>query len=252
MALAEDIATLDAMSGGKFILGAGLGYREEEFQAFGIKSSERVSRLKESLHIIKLLLANEEVEYQGNYYKIPNTISCIRTEQKPHPPIWMAANNNKAIIRTANWGYPWIINPHATIAMIDTQIGVYREAIKSAGLQEPKHLPLMREIHISETRQKAYEESRPYLEGKYAAYASWGQDKALPGVVSFTVPYEELAKDRFLIGTSEDIINEINRYQNQLGVNHLILRLQWPNMPHKETIRQIELLGKTIIPKVKN
>ena len=58
VALAEDIATLDAMSGGKFILGAGLGYREEEFQAFGIKSSERVSRLKESLHMPRSLIGS--------------------------------------------------------------------------------------------------------------------------------------------------------------------------------------------------
>jgi alkanesulfonate monooxygenase SsuD/methylene tetrahydromethanopterin reductase-like flavin-dependent oxidoreductase (luciferase family) len=110
---------------------------------------------------------------------------------------------------------------------------------------------MMRELYIANDRETAYLESQPYLQPKYAAYAAWGQDKALPGEESFTIPYQELARDRFLLGSSSEIVEEIRRYQDELGINYLIFRMQWPGMGQSQVLRQMELMGQEVIPRVK-
>ena len=251
VALAENMSMMDAICEGRFILGIGLGYRKEEYQAFGVKQIERLGRMLECLEIIKLLFTQDEVEYNGRYYNIPKTRSATTTLAKPHPPIWVAANNINAIKRAASWGYPWFINPHATMTMIRQQMKIYRDVLLKSGLPTPKYIPLIRELYLSDSVQKAYRESRPYLEGKYAAYTSWGQDRALPGNISFSIPFEHLANDRFLLGPPENIINDIKRYKTEIGVNYPIFRMQWPGMSQKQIMNQIDLMGKYVIPQIK-
>ena len=90
-----------------------------------------------------------------------------------------------------------------------------------------------------------------FSEGKYSAYASWGQDKAMPGEESFSVPFPDLAMDRFLLGSPDQVVQEIRRYGEELGVNYLIFRLQWPGMDQERALRQIEIMGREVIPAVK-
>ena len=246
--VAETAATLDAMSDGRFILGVGIGYRDEEYTAFGVKRSERIGRLSEAMEIIRLLWTEDEVEYNGRYYQVPRVKVATHPVQKPRPHIWVAANGPPAIARASRWGYPWVINPHATIGMIKDQLDYYRKVAAESGQAVPERMPMMRELYVASDSATAYAESRPYLESKYAAYASWGQDKALPEGESFSVPFDQLARDRFLIGNPEEVVSEIRRYRDELGVNHLNFRLQWPGMPHANAMRQLELLGKEVIP----
>ena len=250
--LAESVATMDAICNGRFIFGVGLGYRDEEYTAFGLERRERVSRLREALEVMKLLWTQEEVEFEGKYYRVPRVSPATRPAQQPHPPIWVAANNDVAIRRAARWGYPWLVNPHATMDMVAGQWKGYKAALEQAGQPTPEALPMMRELYVAQDRETAYVESEPYLASKYAAYAAWGQDKALPGEESFSVPYQDLARDRFLLGSPEDVVGEIRRYEQELGVNYLIFRMQWPGMSQEQTLRQIELLGREVIPRVKH
>ena len=249
--LAESVATMDAICGGRFVFGIGLGYRDEEYTAFGVDRSERVERMQESLEVMKLLWSEEEVEFHGKYYHVPKVKPATRPVQKPHPPIWVAANNDVAIRRAARWGYPWLINPHATVPMVAEQFKTYMETLEKAGQPIPDTLPMMRELYVASDRETALLESQPYLETKYAAYAAWGQDKALPGNESFSVPYRDLARNRFLLGSPDDVAQEMLRYQDELGVNYLIFRMQWPGMPQAQALRQIELMGKEVLPRVK-
>ncbi len=249
--LAESVATMDAICDGRFIFGVGLGYREEEYAAFGIARSERVARLREALEVMKLLWTREEVEFEGRYYRVPRVAPATRPVQQPHPPIWVAANNDAAIRRAARWGYPWLVNPHATLNLVAGQWAGYQTALEKAGQPLPEARPMMRELYVARDRETALMESEPYLAPKYAAYAAWGQDKALPGEESFAIPYQDLARDRFLLGSPEDVAGEIRRYERDLGVNYLIFRMQWPGMSQEQTLRQIELMGREVIPQVK-
>ena len=248
--MAEMVATMDAICSGRFIFGIGLGYREEEYAAFGVQREERVPRMVEALEVMKLLWTGEDVEFHGRFYEVPKVTSTVRCVQKPYPPIWVAANNDGAIRRAGRLGYPWLVNPHATVETIEAQMSIYRKALDESGNAGPVAIPMMREMYIAEDREVAMYESRPHLESKYQAYSQWGQDKALPGEETFDLPFEDLARDRFLIGTPDDVVSEIRRYEAELGVTHMILRVQWPGLEQEKVLKQLELMGKYVIPRL--
>ena len=155
------VATMDAICSGRFIFGVGLGYREEEYAAFGVKREERVPRMVEALEVMKLLWTGEDVEFHGRFYEVPKVTSTVRCVQNPHPPIWVAANNDAAIRRAGRLGYAWLINPHATVATIAAQMGTYQAALETSDAAGPVAVPMMREMYVAEDREVAMYESRP-------------------------------------------------------------------------------------------
>ena len=81
--------------------------------------------------------------------------------------------------------------------------------------------------------------ARPFLESKYGAYRRWEQDKALPSDDWWGDAFEDLARDRFLLGDPVWVREELARYRERLGVTTLIVRVQWPGMPQAEVLRSI-------------
>ena len=246
--VAEDVATLDIISGGRVIFGIGLGYRDEEFEAFGVKKSDGVARMLESLELIKRLWTEQDVTFEGKFFQVHNATSTIRPVQKPHPPIWIAANADRAVIRAGRLGYPWAVNPHAALSTIARQMDRYKEALDDAGHSVPEDMPMLVEMHTASSREEAIEIARPFLEAKYLAYADWGQDRVLPGEESFRINFDSLAEDRFILGSPQDVIDGIEHRSEVLGCNHFIFRLGWPGMEHEKVMRVIELTGERVLP----
>jgi alkanesulfonate monooxygenase SsuD/methylene tetrahydromethanopterin reductase-like flavin-dependent oxidoreductase (luciferase family) len=248
--LAEQVATLDAISHGRMIVGVGIGYRPEEFAAFGIPLSERVPRLLEGLEVMRRLWTQEHVEYSGRFYTVPSSQSTIRTVQQPHPPIWVAANQDVAVRRVGKLGHTWIMNPHVTVDLLRQQVELYRSSLAEAGHAFPSEFPLLREAWVAPTREQAWTEAGPFLASKYQVYESWGQDKVVPADQHFARPLEDLARDRFIVGTPDDLIAEANRYASELGVTTLILRIQWAGMQRERVLKAIQLIGESVLTAV--
>ncbi len=245
--LAETWASLDHLSGGRVGLSMALGYRDVEYDAFGVDTSKRVKIFKEVINTLIALWTEEEVSIEAERFTLDEAICTIKPVRKPHPPIWIAANADVAIQRAARWGLPWNINPHATRETIERQVPLYQEAAREAGL-EPPMLPLHREVFCAETREKALATAEPFLARKYKAYGAWGQDKALPGDEDFSQEFAELAKDRFIIGTPDDIAEEIERYR-VLGIDRLHMRMCWPGMDLEPALEGLRLFGQEVIPR---
>lgn len=245
--LAETWASLDQMSGGRMGLSMALGYRDEEYDAFGIDRSKRLRIFKEVVQTLIALWTEEEVTVTGERFTLDRAICTIPTVRKPHIPIWIAANADVAIQRAARWGLPWNINPHATFETIERQVALYQETARDEGL-EPPLLPLHREVFCAPTREEALATAEPFLARKYAAYGKWGQDKALPGDEDFSRGFEELSRDRFIIGDPDDIAREIERYR-VLGIDRLHMRMCWPGMELEPALRGLELFGSEVIPR---
>ena len=89
-------------------------------------------------------------------------------------------SNDAAVRRAARLGDAWFVNPHATMASITRQMGLYREELARLGKPLPRVRPLIKEIYCAKDRRTALELAGPYLGAKYRAYASWGQDAVLP------------------------------------------------------------------------
>src|SRR6201987_3347984 len=87
--LAEDIAVVDVISGGRFELGVGVGFKHEEFDGFGVRFTERGARTNQSLEIIRRLLSGETVTFKSEFFDFKNIKVTPEPIQKPHPPIWL-------------------------------------------------------------------------------------------------------------------------------------------------------------------
>jgi alkanesulfonate monooxygenase SsuD/methylene tetrahydromethanopterin reductase-like flavin-dependent oxidoreductase (luciferase family) len=246
--VAEEIATLDVMSGGRVIFGIGLGYREIEYEAFGVDLKTRTSRMLEALDLVKRLWTESDVTFEGRHFRLHGATSTVRPVQKPHPPIWVAANADGAVARAARLGYPWLVNPHAALATIARQWSVYQTALAEAGHALPGTRPIVLELCVRPGREEAIRLAEPFLAAKYLAYAEWGQDKVLPGSESFRIGFENLARDRFILGAPDDVIAELERRIEALGSNYFFFRLTWPGMDNRHALRTIELMGQHVLP----
>src|SRR6266850_7494936 len=123
--VAECIASLDVIWRGNFVFGVGLGYREVEFDAFRVPKGQRLRRFEECLEIVKRLWTEDKVSVDTDVCTLANVTLTCRPVQKPHPPIWFAADNDAAVRRAARLGDAWFVNPHATMASITRQMGLY-------------------------------------------------------------------------------------------------------------------------------
>jgi alkanesulfonate monooxygenase SsuD/methylene tetrahydromethanopterin reductase-like flavin-dependent oxidoreductase (luciferase family) len=245
---AEEVASLDIMSEGHVVFGVGIGYRDIEYEAFGITAQQRVPRMLEALRLIRRLWTEEVVTFEGRFFRLHEATCTIRPVQRPHPPIWIAANADAAVLRTARLGYPWCINPHAALPTIERQWQRYNQTLAETGKAAPTTRPLILELHVAPTHEEAVETARPFLAAKYAAYAEWGQDKVLPGDDSFRVAFDDLARDRFILGTPEAAIEQLEERVRRLDSNYLIFRLGWPGMEAAKILRVIELVGSRVLP----
>jgi alkanesulfonate monooxygenase SsuD/methylene tetrahydromethanopterin reductase-like flavin-dependent oxidoreductase (luciferase family) len=140
------------------------------------------------------------------------------------------------------------MNPHSTLPTLERQLERFHEAREALGRAPARAVPLIRECYVAPDAKTALTEARPFLEGKYAAYRAWEQDKALPTGESFTHEFDTLARDRFIIGDPERVREEIARYQERLGITDLIVRVQWPGMDPARVLRSIRLLGDEVLP----
>lgn len=241
--VAEQTATLDVLTGGRFVLGVGLGYRDEENAAFGVPA-ERVRIFREKLDVVRRLLEGEEVTASGHGYRLEGARLAPRPLQRPRPPIWMAANGDAAVRRAARLADTWFVNPHATVAEVERQLALYRAARGS----EPDELPMLREACIAPTEEEALAVAHPYLAPKYEAYVDWGQSDVLPPSDTLRREWDELRAGRFIVGTPETAAEQIRALSN-LGVTELVLRVQWPGTPQRDALRTLELLATEVLPR---
>ena len=241
--VAEDAVTLDLLSGGNYVVGVGVGYREAEFNTFNVPLKERIQRLTESIEIMRRLWTERRVTYKGKIFEVADLGLGLKPTRPGGPPVWVAGVVDAAVKRAARIGNAWLITNFAHYQTLAPQMKLYREALAAAGKPFPADAPITRECYVGSSRAKALEECRAALEYKYRAYSSWGLDKQSEGAESFDQPFENFVRDRFIIGDREWVKDEVQRYNETLGVNHFIMRVQWPGLDHAKVLRTISTLG---------
>jgi alkanesulfonate monooxygenase SsuD/methylene tetrahydromethanopterin reductase-like flavin-dependent oxidoreductase (luciferase family) len=250
--IAEQFATIDVMSQGRLIFSAALGYREVEFKAFGTTQKERVKRLEENFEAVRRLWTEDVVSMKGGHFELMEASCSVMPYQKPRPPMWMGANADPAIRRAARIADAWYVNPHNRLDTIERQMEVYRRALDECGKPFPAEFPLRREIFVGRTREEALRICQPYLEEKYRVYHEWGQDKAMPeGDNDLGMAFDELAKDRFLFGSPDEVAEQIIGFNRRLGANHMIVCFQLPGMPQNLVLDAMQLFAEEVMPKVR-
>lgn len=244
--LAEELATLDIMSGGRLTVGAGLGYRDVEFDAFGVPREDRLRRFLDNLLLVRRLWTDDEVSFDGAHAKLDRVRPALRPMQRPHPPIWLAGHTDKALRRTAGMGAPWLAAAaHVDKDYLTRQVAFFRSTCAEQG-RGGAEVNVLQEVYVGETEQSAIAEVSDALAAKYAAYRSWGQDSILPDSQSFDKEFEELRQGRFILGSAEQCREQLVELIETVGPAHVLLRPQWPGMPQEQVMASLRRLTGVI------
>ena len=104
---AKTVATLDVLSGGRVILGVGVGWMEEEFNAVNASFAHRGPISDEAVAVMKELWISEHPSFSGKFHHFPEVACEPRPVQKPHPPIWVGGHTGPALRRIVEYGDGW-------------------------------------------------------------------------------------------------------------------------------------------------
>src|SRR5271170_2807986 len=149
--LAEQAATLDLISGGRFDFGIGKGYRHSEFKGFQIAPEEAEARFEEAIEVMTRAWATRQrFSHQGRFWHFEDIVVEPPPAQTPHPPFWVAAGSEPSIRRAAARGFNLILDQYASPQMIAERIGIYKAERKLRGLRfDPMQVAVARQLYIA-------------------------------------------------------------------------------------------------------
>jgi probable F420-dependent oxidoreductase len=245
--LAEDVAMLDVMSGGRVTLGVAIGYKPDEFALYGVPLEKRGARFEEQLAIMKGLWTGERVSFTGAYYTVEGRLEPAPV-QKPHPPLWIGGWGDITLRRAATLADNWIPGPTADLKRLLQGKKQFLENRAAAGrTQAITEWPLTRDLIIADTDQQARALAEAHIMVAYRReYAGGWRHPFIDA--SIATDLDKLMEDRFIIGGPEQCIAKIRRFVDAYGMNHLICRTFFPGMPHAHITHELELLAKEVMP----
>jgi probable F420-dependent oxidoreductase len=245
--LAEDVAMLDVMSGGRVTLGIAIGYKPDEFALYGVPLEKRGARFEEQLAIMKGLWSGEHVSVKGTYYAVEGRLEPVPV-QKPHPPLWIGGWGDITLRRAATLGDNWIPGPTADLKRLLDGKKQFLEHRKAAGRTAAiTEWPVTRDLIIADTDRKARQLAEEHIMVAYRKeYAGGWRHPFIDA--SIATDLDKLMADRFIIGGPEQCIPKIRRFVTEYGMTHLICRTFFPGMPHAHIMRELELVAKEVMP----
>ncbi len=245
--LAEDVAMLDVMSGGRVTLGVAIGYKPDEFALYGVPLEKRGARFEEQVAVMKGLWTGERVSFKGAYYTVEGRLEPAPV-QKPHPPLWIGGWGDITLRRAATLADNWIPGPTADLTRLLQGKRRFLANRAAAGrTQAITEWPLTRDVIIADTDQEARALAEAHIMVAYRReYAGGWRHPFIDA--SIATDLDKLMEDRFIIGGPDQCIAKIRRFVEAYGMTHLICRTFFPGMPHAHIMRELELLAKEVMP----
>ena len=244
--IAEQTVTLDNISNGRFILGVGIGYRVAELSAFGTNRRDRVSRFEESIDLMKKLWSGDEVNHDGEHWQVKGAKLGLTPVQKPHPPIWIAAQSRGAVRRAAAIGDRVILGPQPAWKDIGLLTRQYKEALGEIGRDSSGRIGVHRSIAIAKDRETAVSEAREMAAKKAGMYGAFNMQEKT--TVDFGLGGQRELADWAVAGSPQDCAEIINRCKEEEGLDYIGLASL--NLPGEFPARleYLQLISEELLP----
>jgi alkanesulfonate monooxygenase SsuD/methylene tetrahydromethanopterin reductase-like flavin-dependent oxidoreductase (luciferase family) len=242
--VAEQLAALDILSGGRAMLGVGVGYRDGDFEAFGVPRRQRGARLEEGLRLLLQALREREVDFEGRFHRVSGVDITPRPLQEPYPKVYLCMRSAAGAARAARFGLDVNILRHE--AVVDGVYRAYCEHVADAGLDPAAlEVTIVRNGFIAPTADEARRLGQPYIEGRIAYMAN-------PEFAAHDTP---VSLDRELIGSPDDWLAAIEEDRAALA-GHVpfggyTLGI-WPEgMPLAQGVEALELFAERVLPRLR-
>jgi alkanesulfonate monooxygenase SsuD/methylene tetrahydromethanopterin reductase-like flavin-dependent oxidoreductase (luciferase family) len=243
--LAEEVALLDVLSGGRVNWGAGRGFERGEFAAFGILGEESAPRFHETVDIVLKAWTNQRLTYEGRFYRYDGVEVLPKPLQTPHPPTWMAASSTPAIDWAARQGHSILMDPHASRADLTRKRRHYAAKLAEAGYSDVgRTIPMSRLVAIDETAEKARAVARRAAEWMVASYVGAAHDNVRQEARTFggRDPIEFYLNEVIIHGTADSVVDQIQSFAAEIGMTYL--------MAAPLSGRTFRLLTDAVVPRI--
>ena len=224
--LAEEVALLDVLSGGRVNWGVGRGFERSEFAAFGIPGEESADRLHETVEIVLKAWTSQRLSHQGAFFQYEGVEVLPKPMQAPHPPVWMAASSIPAIERAARLGYSILMDPHSSRADLIGKRRHYAATLAEAGHDDGERvIPMARLVAVEDTAEKARAVAKRVAEWTIASYVGPKHiGNVRQEVRSFggKDPIDFYLDDVMIHGTPESVVDQIQAFAGEIGMNYLL------------------------------
>ena len=264
--IAEEAATVDQISEGRFEFGVGRSGNQRAYEIMGIPYDESRERFQEALDIILEAWKGETFSYHGKFNQIENATVSPSPYQKPHPPIRLASTTEDSFARVGRLGYPIFLSMRGMdVNDLETNLKDYRKGWKDAGHPgEAGDISVRFPMYIGLTEEGATQEPRETIDAYFARMRRRFEDGAgRAGTEQFEarreraerlakMTYEEILETRVIFGTPQMVADRLAQFKETLGLTGFTAELNPGGLLPKEAVqRSLKLLTQEVMPAFK-
>jgi alkanesulfonate monooxygenase SsuD/methylene tetrahydromethanopterin reductase-like flavin-dependent oxidoreductase (luciferase family) len=260
--IAEEAATVDQLSEGRFDFGIGRSGSPRAYDVLGVPYGESQARFEECLEIIRKAWKGERFSHHGRFYRFDNVLVGPRPYQLPHPPLRMAANSKETFPVVARLGLPLFVGLRdLDVPELRLRIADYRAAWREAGHPGDGDVCLRMPIYAASTEKEAVEEPREnhtYFFQRHAELTRSGMGRADTGPADrrqakfeqlTQLSYETILETRVAVGTAPGLIERLGTLRDELGLTGLVAELNPGGLTSLERMqRTLRILTHEVIP----
>ena len=260
--LAEEVATLDHISGGRLIFGVGRSGFQRTYEAYGVAYAESRERFAEVLEVLQRSWRQERFSFEGDFYTFRNITLVPRPLQTPYPPLRIAATSPDTYPAIGAMGLPIFVAVRlGTIEELGPNIAAYREAYRTAGHAGEGQVYLRVPIYVG-AEETARAEPEPSIMQFYRTLGQQIEDsasragaraieqRAERGQALQTVTYDAALRDKVIVGTPKSVAARLEDLRAKLGLDGVLAELNCGGLiADDKVMRSLQLLCEEVAPR---
>jgi alkanesulfonate monooxygenase SsuD/methylene tetrahydromethanopterin reductase-like flavin-dependent oxidoreductase (luciferase family) len=243
--LAEDVATVDNVSGGRTTLGLAIGSNPDEFDAFGVPREERVDRLADAVNVCRAAWSPGPLEYDADFHDVSPDVTV--TPKPAHDvPIMLGGSAKPAVRRAARTADAWCAPSALSVEGVRKRVEDVRDVREAEGLDGDFGIYVLQHGFVADSAEEAWDamaDGYLYLQRRYAELFS--------GESVDSLSEERVAelREQAVFGSPETVVEELERYRDALGDDvHVVLRTYYPGIGTDRMVECVERLGRDVAP----
>lgn len=237
--LAEEVALLDVLSGGRVNWGAGRGFDPTEFATFGVEPQDSTARFREAVEIVLAAWNNERITWQSEHWRFDDVEVLPKPAQAPHPPVWVAGSSPDSVAWAGQLGHSVMFSPHLPFATLAQHRGIFREnliahshlADDGAGGIGGRDIPMARLIAVGSTEAEAEEIARRGANWILSTYKTSSKGTTFQAslarsgsaaVAEEIDPVQQYLDNVAVWGTPERVVDLLQQLEEEIGLGYLM------------------------------
>jgi alkanesulfonate monooxygenase SsuD/methylene tetrahydromethanopterin reductase-like flavin-dependent oxidoreductase (luciferase family) len=265
--VAEQIALLDIMCGGRCLFGFGRGAATVEYAGFRVPMEEARPRFVEAAKIVVKALTEEVFEWDGEFFKIPRTSIRPRPISHPERRFYASSVSPESAEVMARLGFGVLVVMQNEWPKAAEDIERYRQTAASVGYT-PRPPIILTNISVADSHEEAQERAVTYLSRKWDSidnhyHLSDGHLASVKGYEFYggmAKTYSKMKDESFrkkatefyvkiqIVGTPDDCLQQVAELHRLTGVDHLVTEFAFGGMPHEQAERNMRLFADRVMP----